>query len=155
MRSRLEVTGLRENVDRLDDIGDRARRPEPALRSPQTLERLNASERRKFARGGWQRDTSAWIARKRREGLSARTLVAHGELERALTRGAGPGIVFSAYNAELKFGIRAGRSHIYYAQALAKGVRGRRKSRMVVIDRQAKVEIATSVERFVVTGVIA
>lgn len=155
MRARLEVTGVRANVERLDAIGDRARRPEPVLRSPETLARLNAGQRRKFLRGGWQKDTPAWIARKKREGLSTRTLVATGRLESALTQGAGSGVMFSAFNAELRWGIKAGRSDLYYAQALAKGVRGRRKSRMVLIDKVTKAEIAVSVERYVVTGVIS
>lgn len=155
MRARLEVSGLRASVERLDDLGDRARAPEPVLRSNETLARLNAGERRKFQRGGWQRLSPEWARRKRREGLSPRTLVATGRLERTLTQGAGPGTVFSAFNGELRWGIRAGRSDVYYAQALAKGVRGRRASRMVVIDSTTKAEIAGSVERYIVDGVIA
>ncbi len=158
MRARLEVSGLRANVERLDDLGDRARMPEPVLRSAETERILMAGERRKFQRGGWQRDTPAWIKRKRREGLSPRTLVATGRLERALTSLGAEGhndIVHRAWNGTLIWGIRQGRSDLYYAQPLAKGVRGRRPSRMVVIDSTTRSEIAANVERYIVDGAMA
>jgi hypothetical protein len=120
MRSRLRVDGLQEAVHRIDDVGDRARRPEPALRSHQTLLDLQQSERRKFARGGWRRDSPAWIKEKRRRGLDTRTLRATGRLESALAN-ATDGVKATVYNGALTWGIRRGASDIYYAQKLAKG----------------------------------
>lgn len=154
IRARLSVDGLREASLRLDDVGLRARRPEPALRSAATREAVAASERRKFDRGSWKRDTAKWASYKRHHGLDARTLRATGRLEAALTNPAGSaGVSFTAYNATLKFGIRPGRSDLYYAQALAKGVgHAKTKRRMVVIDKPARAEIAGIAERYIATG---
>jgi hypothetical protein len=155
IHSRLTVTGLKEATSRLDDVGLRARRPEPALRSDATLHALQDSERRKFNRGGWRRDTPKWIGQKRRRGLDARTLRATGRLEAALTSGKGrAGITFTAYNATLKWGIRPGRGDLYYAQSLAKGSgHAKVKRRMVVIDKPARGEINAIVGNYIATGV--
>lgn len=151
MRTRLQVDGLAEAVARVDDTGDRARRPEPALKAPATLLDLQSSEHRKFARGGWRRDTPGWIREKRRRGLDPRTLRATGRLESALTN-ATHGVKATVWNSTLTWGIRAGRSDIYYAQVLAKG-RGRMPARrMVVIDRTARDRIAARVERYIAHG---
>lgn len=154
MRSRLRVEGLQEATRRIDDIGERARRPEPALRGHQTLLDLQQSERRKFARGGWRRDTPAWIKEKRRRGLDTRTLRATGRLESSLAN-ATNGVKATVYNGVLTWGIRAGRSDIYYAQVLAKGSATRPARRMVVIDRGARDRIAARVERYVALNVVA
>jgi hypothetical protein len=154
IRSRLEIEGLPAATRRFDDIGLRARRPEPALRSKATLGALKASEQRRFARGGWPRDTPKWIREKRRRGLSDKTLVATGRLERALESGAvAEGISFSAYDSTLYWGIKGGRTNIYYAHPLAKGVGHKKvKRRMVTIDRQARVVIVTYVQNYIATG---
>lgn len=156
IRARLKIDGLREASLRLDDIGLRARRPEPALRSPATLRELQAGERRKFAKGGWRRDTPKWIKQKRRQGLDARTLRATGRLEAALTSGAKQaGVTFTAYNSTLRWGITPGRGDLYYAQALAKGVgHAKTKRRMVVIDKGARAQIAGHVEVYISTGIV-
>ena len=151
MRARLKVEGLQAAVHRIDVVGERARRPEPALRSRETLQDLTASEKRKFARGGWRRDTPEWIAQKRRRGLDTRTLRATGRLERTLTTGAG-GMRFSAYSSTLTWGIPAGRSDLYYAQVLAKGTSSMPARRMVVIDKIAKGLIAERVGRYISDG---
>lgn len=153
MRARLRVDGIKASVERVDDVGERARRPEPALRAPGTLHDLQLSQRRKFARGGWRRDTPEWIKEKRRRGLDPRTLRATGRLESALVN-ATHGVKATVFNGGLTWGIRAGRSDIYYAQSLAKGTRGSAPRRMVVIDKTAKEHIATRVERYVADGVI-
>ncbi|HEY3021808.1 MAG TPA: hypothetical protein VGJ32_16535 [Solirubrobacteraceae bacterium] len=153
MRARLRVDGLEEAAARLDDVGDRARRPEPALRAPGTLEDLQRSERRKFARGGWRKASPEWVDRKRRAGLDTRTLRATGRLESALTN-ATHGVRATVFNAELKWGIRAGRSEIYYAQPLAAGASGMPPRRMVVIDKIARGNVAERVERFIADGTL-
>jgi len=154
-RARFQVEGLKEAVQRVDDVGERARQPEPALRSDTVLAALMSGEGRKFQRGGWPKDTRAWIDRKRRKGWPNRTLVATGRLENALVKLGPKGhndILFRAWNGELTWGIRQGRSDLYYSQALAKGVRGRRPSRMVLIDKQTKAEISAHVQKYVATG---
>lgn len=153
INGRLRVEGLKAAIDRIDLVGQRARAPEPALRARQTLHDLTASEQRKFARGGWRRDTPGWIAEKRRRGLDTRTLRMTGRLERALESGAG--LTFSAYNSTLTWGIPRGRSDLYYAQALAKGTSTHPARRMVVIDRIARDRIAVRVERYIADGLIA
>lgn len=154
-RARFQVEGLKEAVERVDDVGERARQPEPALRSDVVLGYLMAGEGRKFRRGGWQKDTPAWVARKRARGWQTRTLVKTGRLEDALVRLGPKGhndILFRAWNGELTWGIRPGRSDLYYSQALAKGVRGRRPSRMVLIDKETKQLIAAHVQKYIATG---
>jgi hypothetical protein len=154
MRSRLRVDGLQEAVRRVDVVGDRGRRPEPALRAHQTLQDLTASERRRFdSQRGWKRLTPDWVREKRRRGLDPRILRATGRLERSLTSGAG--ITFKAFNGTLSWGIPRGRSDLYYAQALAKGTSSTPARRMVVIDRTAKDRIAIRVERYVAYGEVS
>lgn len=155
IRARLTVDGLKDALDRVDDVGDRARRPEPALRDDATLMDLQMSERRKFARGGWRRITPEWAAQKRRAGLDPRPMRATGRLESALTN-ATHGVRATVFNATLTWGIRAGNSDLYYAQALAKGVGDPpRKRRAVVIDKTARENIAGRVQRFIAHGFTA
>lgn len=153
MRARLKIEGLKEAQLDVGELGDRARRPEPVLRADQTQLDLQQSERRKFARGGWRRDTPAWIREKRRRGLDPRTLRATGRLESALTN-ATHGVKVTVWNSALKWGILAGRSSIYYAQALAKGSSSMPARRMVVIDRTAKDSITARVETYIADGEI-
>jgi hypothetical protein len=151
MRARLAIEGLKDAVGRVDLVGERARRPEPALRAPQTQLDLQMSERRKFARGRWRRDTPEWIKEKRRRGLDTRTLRATGRLESALTN-ATHGVKVTVFNGELRWGIHAGRSDIYYAQPLAKGHGHTPPRRMVVIDRTAREDIALRVALYILDG---
>ena len=152
IRARLEVEGLKESILRIDEVGDRARRPEPALRASGTLLDLQQSERRKFARGGFRRDTKKWLQEKRRRGLDPRTMRATGRLESALTN-ATHGVRRTVYNAELTWGILRGRSDIYYAQPLAKGIgHAKVKRRAVVIDKVATASISRRVEHFIAYG---
>lgn len=154
MRSRLRVDGLQEAVRRIDVVGERGRRPEPALRAQQTRRDLTASEQRRFASSrGWKRLTPGWVSEKRRRGLDPRILRATGRLERSLT--SGTGITFKAFNGTLTWGIPRGRSDLYYAQALAKGTTSMPARRMVVIDRAARDRIAIRVERYVAYGEVA
>lgn len=155
MRARLKVDGLAEAVQRIDDTGERARRPEPALRSDATQYDLQLSERRKFQRGGWRRDTPGWIQEKRRRGLDTRTLRATGRLEAALVN-AVPPVKMTVWNNTLVWGIRGGRTDLYYAKALAKGYQSSKgrvpARRMVVIDKEARGKISARVERYVLVG---
>ena len=144
---RIRVDGLKEATQRLDDVGDRARRPEPALRADATRRSLRASERRRFSHArGWRRISPEWAATKRRRGLDPRVMRATGQLARTLT-GAGVGEVrFSAYNGVLTWGL-PWRSSSFYAAAQAE--QGRRA---VVIDRRARGEISERVARYIATG---
>lgn len=151
IRGRLTVDGLRDATGLMDDVGERARRPGPALGHPNTQRDLQESERRKFARGGWARDTPRWVAEKRRRGLDTRTLRATGQLESALTN-ATHGVRATTRGPDLLWGIRPGRSDIYYAQALASGMRGARPRRMVVIDAIARERIAQRVSNWIADG---
>lgn len=150
IRARLAIEGLREAVERVDEVGQRTRRPEPALRAAGTLRDLQEAERRRFARGRFKPITPEWVAEKRRRGLDTRVMRATGRLESALVNAnRGEGIRFDVFNAELRFGIRSGRSNVYYAQAQAKAGR-----RVVVIDKPARRAIATRVEQFIAHGFI-
>jgi hypothetical protein len=152
VRARLQVEGMREAVSRIDHVGDRARRAEPALGARQTLRDLQASEERRFATGrGWKRLTPRWAAEKRRRGLDPRILRATGRLYGALTHG-GAGVTFHAYRNELRWGITPGRGDLHYAQPLAKGAGRLPKRRMVVIDREARDRISVRVERYIAYG---
>jgi hypothetical protein len=142
----LRIEGLREARERIDDVGDRANRPEPALRSDRVLMALQMSERRKFSTGRFKRDTDDWVARKRREGLSPRTMVATGRLKSSLEN-ATPPVRRTVFNSTLTWGIRGGRTDLYYARVQAE--RGRRS---VVIDKPARAEIAQRVEDFLANG---
>jgi hypothetical protein len=142
----LRIEGLREARERIDDVGDRANRPEPALRSDRVLMALQMSERRKFSTGRFKRDTADWVARKRREGLSPRTMVATGRLKSSLEN-ATPPVRRTVFNSTLTWGIRGGRTDLYYARVQAE--RGRRS---VVIDKPARAEIAQRVEDFLANG---
>lgn len=145
---RLQVIGLKEAIHRVDEVGERARRPEPALRSPEVLFALQESERRKFATGRFPPDTKAWIDRKRREGLSTRTMVASGRAKAALEN-ATPPMRRTVFNSMLTWGIPPGRSDLYYLQVQA--ARGRRA---VVIDRPAREAVAGRVQHFIAYGFI-
>jgi len=146
MRQSLRIEGLREARRRVDEVGERASKPEPALRSDAVLHALQMSERRKFTTGRFPRDTKAWVDRKRREGLSLRTMQATGRLRSALENATAP-VRRTVFNASLTWGIRGGRTDLYYARVQAQ--RGRRA---VVIDKPARREISQRVEDFLATG---
>lgn len=145
-RQMLRVEGLMEARRRVDDVGERAAAPEPALRSPEVLTALQMSERRKFLTGRFRRATPEWVERKRREGLSTRTMQASGRLRSALEN-ATPPVRRTVFNSQLTWGIRGGRTDLYYAR-----VQARRGRRAVVIDRPARVKIAQRVEDFIAGG---
>lgn len=154
MRATIRVEDLKVSVKRVDDVGDRARTPEKVLRSESVKGDLLASEERRFAtNAGWRKDTPDWVAEKRRRGLDPRTLRATGHLEQALTTGNDSAIVRSAYNGVLRFGIRLGRSDLYYAQSVAKNKAGKRGRPMVRIDLIAKSTIAGRVEHYIAYGI--
>lgn len=150
MRGSLAITGLREAVTRVDEVGERARRPEPALRAPGTRFDLQESEHRRFTTYRWRPGiTKEWRDRKRREGLDPRVMVASGRLESALENAEGGAVRMTVFNATLTWGLRAGRSDFYYAQVQAK--RGRKA---VAIDRIARARIAQRVESFIAHGFV-
>jgi hypothetical protein len=147
MRSSLRITGLREARDRVDDVGDRARRPEPVLRSSQVRLTLQESARRRFTRYRFKPASPEWVARKRREGLDPRTMRATNRLSSALINAESGTVRLTVFNGVLTWGLRTGATPTYYAVVQAK--RGRRA---VVIDRPARKEITERVEGFVAYG---
>jgi hypothetical protein len=149
MRSTLHITGLKEARLRVDEVGMRARRPEPALRSPGTRLDLQESERRRFTGYRFKPATKEWVARKRREGLDTRTMHASNKLSSALENAESGSVRFTVFNATLTWGLRQGRSDTYYAQVQA--LRGRR---VVAIDRLARASIALRVQEFLAYGFI-
>jgi hypothetical protein len=146
MRQSLRIEGLREARKRVDDVGRRGARPEPALRSSDVLTALQMSERRKFTTGRFRRVTPAWVERKRREGLSPRTMQATGRLRSTLENATSP-VRRTVFNASLTWGMRGSSDVARYATIQAQ--RGRRT---VVIDRPARARIAQRVEDFLATG---
>lgn len=151
IRRSLQVEGLKEARTMIGEVGDRARRPEPALRDKETLFDLQEGERRLFASGkGLRADSPAWKKRKRELGLSPQKMVATGRLKSALENAnASEGVRATVFNGVLTWGIRRGQSNVYYAQPQAK--QGRR---VVVIDKPSRESIAERVERFVAYGVL-
>jgi hypothetical protein len=149
MRSSLRIVGLPEAVHRVDAVGERARRPEPALRAPSTRRDLQESERRRFTNYRFKPATREWVARKRREGLDPRTMHASNRLSSALINADMGSVRFTVFNSTLTWGLRQGRSTTYYAQIQA--ARGRRS---VVIDRVARVNITGRVESFLAHGFV-
>lgn len=148
MRQGLAIEGLKAATRRIDEVGERARRPEPVLRSPGVLLALQDSERRKFSTGRFRPDTKEWVARKRREGLSPRTMQATGALRAALENAVLP-VRRTVFNATLTWGIPGGRTDLYYAT-----VQAHRGRRAVVIDKIARVAIAHRVQTFLAEGFI-
>jgi hypothetical protein len=142
----IRVEGLKDAREMVGDVGDRARRPEVALRSGAVLDALHASERRRFSQPWRPGITRAWAARKRREGLDPRVMRATGALERTLETGRPPAVTFRAWNGTLRWGLPA-RSPVWYAAVQAK--RGRKA---VVIDKQAKADIGGRVLVWIVEG---
>jgi len=146
MRQTLQIEGLREARRRIDDVGDRAQRPEPALRSDDVLRALQESERRKFTTGRFKRDTAAWVARKRREGLSPRTMEATRRLRSVLENATQP-VRRTVFNSSLTWGMRGSSDVARYA-----AIQAQRGRRAVVIDRPARKAIADRVEDFLANG---
>lgn len=149
MRATLRIEGLHAAVLHVGDVGDRARKPERALRSEQTKMDLQMSERRRFHGFRFKATSKEWRERKRREGLDPRTMVASGRLESALTNATGGSVRLTIFNGTLTWGLRTGRSDTYYAQ-----VQAHRGRRVVVIDRPARRNIAQRVESFIAHGFV-
>lgn len=153
--ARLRVDGLKEAVKRTDEIGERAKFPEPALKAEGTKHDLEASERRLFeSQRGWRRDSPKWAQEKRKRGLDSRVMHATGRLSKALESGTG-GVVFRAKGGTLWWGIPGGRTDVFYAAPLARGVGHKKvKRRSVVLDTEARGRIAVRIERYVADGIV-
>lgn len=147
-RASLRIEGLKEAQLKVEKVGERARFPDMVLRSPGVRRALQESERRRFSRYRFRPDSKAWVARKRREGLSSKTMIATGRLKSALENAnRSEGVIHEAYRSILTWGIVAGRSDVYYAAPLAKGGRS-----AVAIDRLARIDIAERVQHFIAYG---
>lgn len=153
MRARLDIEYLREAQQRIDKVGERAKAPEPALRSHAMLAALRANERRLFASNKWTKNTRKWDARKRKRGLSPKRMQASGLLRLILEAGnTGSAVRFSAYNGTLIYGLYGGRTAVFYARILADRDRRRRPVRLDKVFRVRATEIVT---RYVAEDVLA
>lgn len=146
MRARLDIEYLREAQDRIDAVGERARSPEPALRSDAMLGALRANERRLFASTKWTKNTAKWDARKRKRGLSPKRMQASGLLRLILEAGGRNVVRFSAYNGTLIYGLYGGRTAVFYARILADRDRRRRPVRL---DKVFRLKASDIVSRYV------
>lgn len=152
MRYRIDVDGIVEARKRLDGVGERARRPEPALRSDAMRRAFNANEERVFAGNRFPRNTRKWDARKRRKGLSSKRMQASGLLRRILTTAAyRQSVHWHAFNGVLTAGLKDGPHVAHYASAL---VKRDRKRRVVKATRRFRPDAAAIVERYVAHEVI-
>lgn len=153
---RADVERILEAQNMIGGVGDRARAPEPALRSQATLRALQRGERRVFARSRFKKNSAAWDRRKRRKGLSPKRMQASGLLRLILEGGgsvSGNSVVqFSAFRGELRFGLRGGRTIVYYARILADRDRSRR---VVKVDQPARIDIVDIVAGYVFDGRLA
>lgn len=149
MRGTLRIEGIREARERLDDVGDRARRPEPALSAAATRRDLQESARRRFTGYRFKPASPEWVARKRREGLSTRTMIASTRLSSALINAEMGTVRLNVFNGNLTWGLRSGTEVMRYAMVQA--ARGRRA---VTIDRAARRSITERVEEFLAYGFI-
>lgn len=152
MRSTLRIEGIKEARQRVDDIGDRARRPEPALRAPGTRMDLQLSERRRFQRYRFKPVTKDWRERKRREGLSTRNMQATQRLKSILENAEAGSIRLNVFNGTLTWGLRRAGPGEPGFYAMVQAGRGRRT---VVIDRPARASIAQRVESFLAHGFVS
>lgn len=156
--ARITPEGLLEIGEQFGEMGRRARMPEPLLRSQGVRSEFEQASHRRFRRG-LRRAQRSWVLEKARTGRSTRTMVSTGAALIALTRHAGPAknaVVFSAFNGEVRFGVRRGRSDLYYIQVHASGyktTRGRgRARRVVLLDKTARENVATRVLVYVQSG---
>lgn len=158
MQARLDVQGFREARTRIDAVGVRARAARPALTSPYTRRDFEQSSGRRFARG-LRRDQQDWVVEKARRGLSTSTMEASGDAKEAIVHGKGRragDIEFTGNNVEVRFGVKRGRSGLYYLQVHDKGYRTSRgatpKRRVVLMDKKARERISQRVETYVAEG---
>lgn len=159
MRSRLKVEGVAELRAEWSAVGERARTLEVPLRDRATRKDLEAASARRFKRGLRRASSRAWTLEKARRGLDARVMRASGAAELALTKGQGEGagaLTFTAYNGELRWGVKRGRSSLFYLQVHAAGYSSKRgrvpARRVVVIDKTAREAISERVLTYVHHG---
>ena len=147
-RARLKLEGMDEAIRRVDAVGERARAPEPALRARPTLWDMQLAARRTFLTGRFKPASPEWVARKRREGLSTRTMQATLRLRSALENAnRSEGVRFSVFNRELRWGLNVTSEVGTYAAAQARAGR-----RAVRIDIPARRNVAQRVEDFIAHG---
>lgn len=148
MRASIRVEGLKEVIATTGGMANAANRPERVLRSRPVRRELEQAAERRFRRG-IRAASRGWTTEKQRRGLDSRRFRATGAAFDAVTRGRGPAaraIIFEGARGGVRFGVRPGRSDLYYLQAHATGYQagGRRmpKRRVVVIDKAARDGIA-------------
>lgn len=92
-RIRLYIDDAQGAEDQLSYIAERARDARPVMKV--ILGLMSHAQAEQFrsagARGGtpWQKDTKAWIERKRRQGWNVDTEIYRGDLKNSLTMGSG------------------------------------------------------------------
>lgn len=137
MRVDIRVTGVRQAARRLDGLGDRA--GDMRLAFHEIAGELMAGERRQFtSQSGWRPLAASTRERKRRQGKSLRVLHDSGSLERALTTRGAPGQLLDVKPDSVRFGIKGGRSDVYYGRFHEHGKGVPRRQIVVVTRRTAR-----------------
>lgn len=150
MRAIIKSEGLKAIEAQL---GKMAVRDRALLDDPVVRRELEHSAARRFQRGIRQAKRT-WRLEKRARGLRDRPLQATGDAFRALTAGTGPkanAVQFKRTYGGVVFGVKPGRSDLYYMQAHHRGYQSTHgrvaPRRAVVIDKQARENIAGFVLR--------
>ena len=135
MQYQLELRGIDEAADRLEDTGDRAAHARAAM--DKIVDALIEGEQSLWRRNGgggkkkWAPNTKSTLASKIAKGLDPRPMRATGALERSLTVKHAPNQLLKIDNNSMEFGTK-----LFYAQfsQLAKNPARRR----IVLDIAAK-----------------
>jgi hypothetical protein len=145
---KIDVIGAATAVREIRLRGERSRSARPAMKAIAKVAR--DSEKRQFSSGqGWPPIKAKSRARKMRRGLDPRVMRATGLLEKVLTQ---PGQHMHGQMEDagpdgLVFGIRPGRSDVFYAYTHAK-----RKWKLIRFDSIAERDAADIMARWINEG---
>ena len=148
---RFEIVPLNvEKAERLiEGYGDRATDIRPA--SDAIIRRLVLGEKRRFrTSAGWPPLMPSTRARKKRQGLPRKPMKASGLLERTLTtvgaKARSHGQLAAVSRHEVRFGIKGGRSDIFYGAISQKGREGQKPRKVVVFTARTKKTVRIVIE---------
>lgn len=144
MRLEIEVSGDEQAKRRFARIAHKAERTRPAMQ--QVADELIQGEREQWRNPGWVPLAVSTRARKRRQHLPAKPLRATGRLERALTVKGAPGQHLKVGDREVVFGLKGGRSDVFYGRFHQQG-KGVPKRQVVVVTTRTRQRIANAIER--------
>lgn len=148
---RFEIVTL--NVDKaerlIEGYGERATDIRPA--GDAIVRRLVVGEKRRFkTSAGWAPLKPSTKARKKRQKLPRKAMKASGLLEKTLTRvGAtarSHGQLSTVSRSEVRFGIKGGRSDIFYGAISQKGREGQKARKVVVFTARTKKAVRFVIE---------